>query len=442
MGPPLARRRPADPGERRRVRHHVRTRLARAGMGSLGGGVWIAPHADREPLVAAALEAAGATDEAISFRADMGSLGRPEDVVGGLGLRASSPPSTRGFLDRFSPLRPRGGEAVFRAQTELVHAWRRIAFLDPDLPAELLPRGWPRRRAYELFHRRHAAWHAEAQEHFGSLEELARERQTRLVSPSSTGVEIPWASRMRSISVSSAPTPRELIDGRGRDGRRRATSRRVSSRCERRRVELARARARASASRPGARSAVEHAEAQRLRPELRADAKQRRRAAGSEERLVEVAVRRLEVELALRARRARPLELVPRALESRPARRRPPARATAAARRARAASASRRRPPSPPPRPRATRAPRWARRVIRPSPARVRTASRSGVGLTSHSLGELLDADRARPVPARPRRSSSAALLGPLRPGVLLDWSADPIRKICRFSETRRRRPE
>ena len=70
------------PAERRRVRHHVRTRLARAGMGSLGGGVWIAPHADREPLVTAALEAAGATDEAISFRADMGSLGRLEDVVG------------------------------------------------------------------------------------------------------------------------------------------------------------------------------------------------------------------------------------------------------------------------------------------------------------------------------------------------------------------------
>src|SRR4029077_9339001 len=28
------------PENRRRVRHHVRTRLARAGMGSLGGGVW------------------------------------------------------------------------------------------------------------------------------------------------------------------------------------------------------------------------------------------------------------------------------------------------------------------------------------------------------------------------------------------------------------------
>jgi phenylacetic acid degradation operon negative regulatory protein len=160
------------PEERRRVRHHVRTRLARAGMGSLGGGVWIAPHADREPLVAAALRTAGATDEAISFRADMGSLGRPEDVIGAWDFEELAG-EYAGFLDRFTTMRPRGGPAVLCAQTELVHAWRRIAFLDPDLPAELLPRGWPRRRAYELFHRRHAAWHPEAQEHFGRLEEIS-----------------------------------------------------------------------------------------------------------------------------------------------------------------------------------------------------------------------------------------------------------------------------
>jgi phenylacetic acid degradation operon negative regulatory protein len=156
------------PENRRRVREQVRTRLARAGMGSLGGGVWIAPHADREPLVASVLRSAGAADEAISFRADMGALGRPEDLVGAWDFAELSAEYGR-FLDRFSGLRARGGRGVFRAQTELVHAWRRLAFLDPDLPAELLPRGWPRRQAYELFHRRNAAWHAEAQAHFTDL---------------------------------------------------------------------------------------------------------------------------------------------------------------------------------------------------------------------------------------------------------------------------------
>ena len=36
------------PEERREVRHQVRTRLAWAGFGSLGGGLWISPHVERE----------------------------------------------------------------------------------------------------------------------------------------------------------------------------------------------------------------------------------------------------------------------------------------------------------------------------------------------------------------------------------------------------------
>ena len=36
------------PEERREVRHQMRTRLAWAGFGSLGGGLWITPHTDRE----------------------------------------------------------------------------------------------------------------------------------------------------------------------------------------------------------------------------------------------------------------------------------------------------------------------------------------------------------------------------------------------------------
>jgi phenylacetic acid degradation operon negative regulatory protein len=155
------------PEERRGVRTRVRTRLARAGMGSLGGGVWIAPHADREPLVAAALWAAGATDEAVSFLAEPGSLGSSTDLAAAWDLAELSDDYER-FLDRFSG-DVRG--TPFRAQTELVHAWRRLAFLDPDLPAELLPRDWPRPRAYELFRRRNAAWRDVAQAHFAAIDE-------------------------------------------------------------------------------------------------------------------------------------------------------------------------------------------------------------------------------------------------------------------------------
>jgi phenylacetic acid degradation operon negative regulatory protein len=155
------------PEDRRGVRARVRTRLARTGMGSLGGGVWIAPHADREPLVAAAMSAVGAVDAAVSFLAEPGSLGSPGDLAAAWDLAELCAEYDR-FLARFSGVQP---GAPFRSQTELVHAWRRLAFLDPDLPGELLPRDWPRPRAYELFRRRNAAWRDAAQAYFAANDE-------------------------------------------------------------------------------------------------------------------------------------------------------------------------------------------------------------------------------------------------------------------------------
>jgi phenylacetic acid degradation operon negative regulatory protein len=68
-------------------------------------------------------------------------------------------------------MRPRGPEAEFRAQTLLVHEWRRFPFLDPDLPERMLPARWPRGRAHELFHARHAEWEDGARGWFAALEQ-------------------------------------------------------------------------------------------------------------------------------------------------------------------------------------------------------------------------------------------------------------------------------
>ena len=68
------------PEERREVRHQLRSRLAWAGLGSLGGGVWLTPHVEREGELAAAINdepAAGAS----SFRAQSGSIGDPRQLV-------------------------------------------------------------------------------------------------------------------------------------------------------------------------------------------------------------------------------------------------------------------------------------------------------------------------------------------------------------------------
>jgi len=154
------------PEERRDVRHQMRTRLAWAGFGSLGGGLWITPHAERERELADADSVA----ELLSFQTSLGTLGDPARVLAEAWDLDAVAAAYRAFVARFGRLRPRSPEAVFRAQTQLVHEWRKFPFLDPDLPEAVLPARWPRERAHEVFRERHAAWHAAAQDYFGSLD--------------------------------------------------------------------------------------------------------------------------------------------------------------------------------------------------------------------------------------------------------------------------------
>jgi phenylacetic acid degradation operon negative regulatory protein len=157
------------PETRREVRHQVRTRLAWAGFGSLGGGLWITPRVDHEHELRD-LPGNGSAAELMSFRARLGSVGEPEKVIAEAWDLDAVARAYRAFIERFARLRPTAPEAVFRAQTLLVHEWRKFPFVDPDLPERLLPARWPRKRAHDVFHERHALWDAPAREHFRSLE--------------------------------------------------------------------------------------------------------------------------------------------------------------------------------------------------------------------------------------------------------------------------------
>ena len=62
------------------MRHQARTQLAWAGFGSLGGGLWISPHVEREEELRG-LSAEGSAAELLSLRAEFGSLGDPRKIV-------------------------------------------------------------------------------------------------------------------------------------------------------------------------------------------------------------------------------------------------------------------------------------------------------------------------------------------------------------------------
>jgi phenylacetic acid degradation operon negative regulatory protein len=157
------------PERSRSVRHQLRSRLAWTGLGSLGGGVWLTPHVEREEELAAAIAEEPEAD-ARSFVASFGAIGSPRQLAADAWDLDRVRLQYAAFIDDFDGVRALTPEACFRQQTLLVHAWRKFPFLDPDLPRELLPADWPRRRAHDLFVTRHDRWQAKAGKYFASLE--------------------------------------------------------------------------------------------------------------------------------------------------------------------------------------------------------------------------------------------------------------------------------
>jgi phenylacetic acid degradation operon negative regulatory protein len=140
----------------RRARHVVRTRLAWAGFGSLGPGLWLSPHANREPEAIRVLGEAGVADEAHVFVARRTGLSDDRKMVAAAWDLNHLESEYEHFTAEFRG--PAAPADVLLRQLELVHAWRRFPALDPALPRELLPARWTGTRAAELFGDRHQRW--------------------------------------------------------------------------------------------------------------------------------------------------------------------------------------------------------------------------------------------------------------------------------------------
>jgi phenylacetic acid degradation operon negative regulatory protein len=146
------------PEDQRAKRHQLRSQLGFAGFGFLAPGVAISPHLDREDAANAVLKDLGLLPGAVVLRAETGELVAPDELLRRAWDLDSLASGYDGFIAAFKRRSPRSDEANFAALVDLVHAWRRFPFVDPEIPARLLPSRWPGTMAKELFDARHAAW--------------------------------------------------------------------------------------------------------------------------------------------------------------------------------------------------------------------------------------------------------------------------------------------
>lgn len=138
------------PESERAARYRMTQRLSWIGFGSLGQGTWISPWATQEAAAKTVLAELGV--DATSFRGPLGDIGSADDVARRAWPLDDLDAAYRRFLDDFPVPIPTASPAAAAAETaRLVHRWRRFPFLDPDLPAQLLPADWPGRTAADRF---------------------------------------------------------------------------------------------------------------------------------------------------------------------------------------------------------------------------------------------------------------------------------------------------
>ncbi|GAB2524409.1 PaaX family transcriptional regulator C-terminal domain-containing protein [Nocardiopsis aegyptia] len=173
------------PESERRRRHALRSRLTRLGFGTTAAGVWIAP--------------AHMTDQARQALRDLGMDGYAElfhathldfrDLSEAVALWWDLPALQAMYQEFLSEHEPvlgawrRAGAAgrtgpagtadpraaAFADHLRTVDAWRRMPFLDPGLPPELLPGPWAGSRASRVFFDLHARLRVPGLEHVRSV---------------------------------------------------------------------------------------------------------------------------------------------------------------------------------------------------------------------------------------------------------------------------------
>ena len=143
------------PEDQRDLRHALRTRLRWLGFAPLYDGMWVSPRDAVQPALEALAEVE--VERATVLVATVA----PDGPVKGAPISAWDLDYLcklyEEFIAAYEPMLERvrhgsvGASEALIARTAVMDTWRNFPNLDPELPDELLPDGWPRQRARAIF---------------------------------------------------------------------------------------------------------------------------------------------------------------------------------------------------------------------------------------------------------------------------------------------------
>ncbi len=167
------------PERMREARDRLRLELGWFGYGALTEATWISPY-DLTSEVEDLAGRIGVQGHIYSFRVRHHGATQPTDIVARCWDLDRIHQKYASFIAEYRPKlgshveRLRRGETVepsecFVERFSLIHEYRRLPYLDPDLPKELLPADWLRPQAAALFRDYHDLLAEKANSYFDSV---------------------------------------------------------------------------------------------------------------------------------------------------------------------------------------------------------------------------------------------------------------------------------
>ena len=167
------------PERKRKSRDRLRLELGWLGYGALGEATWISPY-DLTREVKSLIKRLKIEEHVHIFSAQHQDSTDPRQIVSRCWDLGKIHQKYADFLADYRPKlaehleRLEAGETIkpsecFVARFNLIHEYRKLPFVDPDLPLELLPENWLRPQAAALFDEYHGLLTEKANEYFDSV---------------------------------------------------------------------------------------------------------------------------------------------------------------------------------------------------------------------------------------------------------------------------------